>query len=267
MDAGSNFTNSNGTAAWDSTVTLNGAANLGGTRHPDPQRSRQRSQRRTHQNRCGHAESRRHRRQHLRRPPPPSARARLPSASPPASTPSPATSPSTLEGVSLQADDQIPNAATVTLTTATSKFNINTKSETVANVDMQNASNTTSQGLLTGVGRQTHRSPAPSPTRLATSRSIAPEPETPAHRCEHRHQQRWNLDIRHCRRHPETPRRLRRPHHRQWLHHRRRRTGRHCGQLHQPRWQCHQHRRRHRQHHQRAGQTQPQRHPHLHRRR
>ena len=30
MDAGSNFTNSNGTVAWDGTVTLNGAANFGG---------------------------------------------------------------------------------------------------------------------------------------------------------------------------------------------------------------------------------------------
>ena len=49
-------------------------------------------------------------------------------------------------------NEQIADTATVTMTAATSKWNLNVKSETVANVDIQNANNATSEGLVTGWG-------------------------------------------------------------------------------------------------------------------
>jgi len=150
MEAGSNFTTSSGSTSWNSTVTLNGAANLGGAATLTlngvvtgasgaltKTGAGTLNLNGTEPNNYG-------------------GLATTVSAGTLALGKSPGVNavPGDITigagGVSSQAAEQIPNDSTVTLTTATSKFNINTWSETLANVNMQDASNTDSQGLLTG---------------------------------------------------------------------------------------------------------------------
>ena len=49
-------------------------------------------------------------------------------------------------------DNQIADTATVTMTNATAKWLLNTKSETIANLDMQNAGAAANAGFVTGIG-------------------------------------------------------------------------------------------------------------------
>jgi autotransporter-associated beta strand protein len=156
MDAGSTFTNSNGTAIWDGTVTLNGAANIGAgtatvtaltlngaisgasgalTKTGEGLLTLAG----TAANTYGGLTTVSAGFLYLNKP--------VGTNAVPGDL---SISASGAGGVTLVAADQIPDTATVTLTTATSKFNINAKTETVANVDVQNANTATSEGLLTG---------------------------------------------------------------------------------------------------------------------
>ncbi len=149
MDAGSNFTNSNGTVAWDSTVTLNGAANLGGGSTLTLNGVVSGASGALTKTGAGTLNLNGTAANTYGGPTTVSA-GTLALGKSAGINAVPGSITIDAGGVSLQADDQIPNASTVTLTTATSKFNINSKSETIANLDMQNASNTTAQGLVTG---------------------------------------------------------------------------------------------------------------------
>jgi fibronectin-binding autotransporter adhesin len=149
MDAGSSFTSSGGTTGWDSTVTLNGTANLGGSANLTLNGVVSGASGALTKIGAGNLNLNGTAANTYGGPTTVNA-GTLNLGKTVGVNAVPGNITINSGGVSLLAADQIPNASSVTLTTATSKFNINGRSETIANLDMQNANSATSEGLVTG---------------------------------------------------------------------------------------------------------------------
>jgi len=149
MDAGSTFTSSGGTTGWDSTVTLNGEANLGGSAALTLNGVVSGTSGALTKVGAGNLNLNGTAANTYGGPTTVNA-GTLNLGKTVGVNAVPGNITINSGGVSLLAADQIPNASSVALTTATSKFNINGRSETIANLDMQNANSATSEGLVTG---------------------------------------------------------------------------------------------------------------------